>query len=77
MEARIAAHDAGQGARYTRGRAPLTLLLVRRCRDMGRALRIEHAVKRLPRLRKLALAKNPELLTRIVREMARRKPYMS
>ena len=54
VRARIAAHDAGTGARYTRGRGPLEVLAVRRCRDKGTALRIEHAVKRLPRARKLA-----------------------
>src|SRR5215831_6116809 len=59
VAARIAAHDAGTGARYTRGRGPLTLLAVRRCRDKGTALRIEHAVKRLPRARKLALREAP------------------
>ena len=34
VAARIRAHDAGKGARYTRGRGPLTLLLTRRCRDL-------------------------------------------
>ena len=75
--ARIAAHEAGKGARYTRGRGPLTLLVTRRCREMGTALRIELAIKRLPRSRKLALAKNPELLTPLARSILRRKPYMS
>lgn len=46
---RIAAHDAGRGARYTRGRGPLTLCAVRRCRSKGLALSLEHAIKRLPR----------------------------
>jgi putative endonuclease len=81
VKARISAHDAGKGARYTRGRGPLTLLVVRRCREKGTALRIELAVKRLPRLRKLALAENPDLLTAIARSISRaagrRKPYMS
>jgi putative endonuclease len=75
--ARIAAHEAGKGARYTRGRGPLTLLVVRRCRQMGTALRIELAIKGLPRSRKLALAQNPDLLTPLVRSVLRRKPYMS
>ena len=64
VDARIAAHDAGTGARYTRGRGPLTVLAVRRCRDKGVALSIEHAVKRLPRARKLALAAAPEATRR-------------
>jgi putative endonuclease len=45
--ARIAAHDAGKGARYTKGRGPLTVWGVRRCDSKGDALRLERAVKRL------------------------------
>ncbi|MBX3156130.1 MAG: GIY-YIG nuclease family protein [Deltaproteobacteria bacterium] len=54
VAARIAQHDAGTGARYTRGRGPLTVLVVQRCRSKGRALRLEYAVKQLPREHKLA-----------------------
>ena len=46
---RIAQHDAGKGARYTRGRGPLTVIAKRRCKTHGDALRIELAVKKLPR----------------------------
>ncbi len=46
---RIAKHDAGKGAKYTRGRGPLDLCAVRRCRSNGEALRLELAVKRLSR----------------------------
>jgi putative endonuclease len=55
VQARLAAHDAGRGARYTRGRGPLTLCAVRRCRSKGRALSIELTIKRLPRAAKEAL----------------------
>lgn len=47
--ARIAQHDAGKGARYTRGRGPLTLCAVRRFRSKGAALSVEHAIKQMPR----------------------------
>jgi putative endonuclease len=53
---RIAKHDAGKGARYTRGRGPLTTLAVHKCRSHGDALRLELAVKRLSREAKEALA---------------------
>ncbi|MBX3209284.1 MAG: GIY-YIG nuclease family protein [Labilithrix sp.] len=53
---RIAKHDAGKGARYTRGRGPLEVQAVRKCRSHGDALRLELAVKRLPREEKAALA---------------------
>ena len=46
---RIAKHDAGKGARYTRGRGPLVVEAVRKCLSHGDALRLELAVKRLPR----------------------------
>jgi putative endonuclease len=52
VRARIAAHDAGRGARYTRGRGPLTVCAMRRCRSKGEALRLEHALKRLSRAEK-------------------------
>jgi putative endonuclease len=56
LAARVAAHDAGTGAKYTRGRGPLTVIATRRCRGKGRALRLEHAVKQLPRDAKEQLA---------------------
>jgi len=46
---RLAQHEAGRGARYTRGRGPLTLCTVRRCKTRSQALRLEHAVKQLTR----------------------------
>jgi putative endonuclease len=55
VAARMAAHDAGRGARYTRGRGPLALCAVRRCASQGEALRLELAVKRLPRAGKVKL----------------------
>jgi putative endonuclease len=57
LTARLAAHDAGKGAKYTRGRGPLELVATQRCRDKRIALRIEHAVKRLRKPDKLALDK--------------------
>lgn len=71
VAARIAAHDAGTGARYTRGRGPLTVVLVRRCRDRPRALRLEHAIKQLPRAAKQALLAEPARLAAIVRRVQR------
>lgn len=52
VEARLAQHAAGKGARYTRGRGPLAVCAVRRCATKGNALRLELAVKRLPRTEK-------------------------
>jgi putative endonuclease len=52
VAARMAAHEAGRGARYTRGRGPLAVCAVRRCASQGEALRLEYAVKRLVRAQK-------------------------
>ncbi len=49
VAARIAQHEKGKGARYTRGRGPLSLVAKRRCGSHGEALRLELAVKALPR----------------------------
>ena len=65
VSARIAAHDAGKGARYTRGRGPLAVLVVRRCRTQGKALRLEYAIKQLTRPEKEALVVAPRMLARI------------
>lgn len=53
---RLASHQAGLGARYTRGRRPVTLLAHWAFPTRGEALRAEWAIKRLPRTEKLRLA---------------------
>jgi len=55
VAARIAAHERGRGARYTRGRGPFELCAVRRCANKGRALRLEYALKKLTRAEKETL----------------------
>ena len=52
---RMAAHESGRGAAYTRGRRPLHLVYTERRRGRPAALRREAAIKRLPRHAKLAL----------------------
>lgn len=56
---RLAAHRAGRGARYTRGRGPLQLVHSEPAGTRAQALRREHAVKQLPRAAKLALCARP------------------
>lgn len=58
---RIAQHDAGKGAKYTRGRGPLEICAVRRCLSHGEALRLELAVKALSRPAKESLTKPRKL----------------
>lgn len=53
LERRLAAHAAGRGARYTRGRGPLTLLRAWPATDESAARVAEAAFKRLSRRQKL------------------------
>ena len=47
VASRVATHNAGRGAKYTRGRGPVLLRYSERARDRGAALRREHAIKLL------------------------------
>ena len=53
---RIAKHNAGKGAAYTRARRPVTLVHQEPAPDRGAALRREAAIKRLAPAAKRALA---------------------
>ena len=66
LEARLAAHSAGKGAKYTRRRGPVTLVFSKKCRGKPLALRIEYAIKQLNRREKLALIAAPKSITPIV-----------
>ena len=59
VEARLAQHQAGKGAKYTRGRAPLALVFREACGSKGDALRRERQLKRLRRADKLRLCGLP------------------
>jgi len=69
VAARIALHDAGRGARYTRGRGPLKLLATKKCATHGDALRVEMALKKRSRDEKERLIASPRKLTRFVRAL--------
>lgn len=55
VQRRLALHQSGKGAKYTRGRGPLTVVYREELADKSAALRREAAVKRLTREEKLAL----------------------
>lgn len=52
---RLAAHNAGRGAKYTRGRRPVELVYWESFSNKSSALRREYAIKQLPRRQKLTL----------------------
>lgn len=55
LEKRLKAHNAGKGAKYTRGRGPVVLRYQESCADHGSALRREYEIKRLSRQEKLEI----------------------
>ncbi|MPM12809.1 hypothetical protein SDC9_59163 [bioreactor metagenome] len=52
---RLAVHNAGRGAKYTRGRLPAVLVYSEECATKAEALRREAAVKKLTRAQKIKL----------------------
>ena len=56
LEKRLAAHNAGRGAKYTRSRRPVRLFYYEEFAEKCEAQRRECEIKRLPREKKLALA---------------------
>lgn len=62
VEKRFAAHSAGRGAKYTRGRGPLELVYRERCGTHSDALKRERIVKSMRRSQKEKMvfdAENP------------------
>jgi len=55
VEKRVEQHNAGMGAKYTRGRGPVVPVYRELCADRPAALRREAAIKKLSRQEKLAL----------------------
>ena len=57
---RLATHQSGKGAKYTRSRLPVTLVYQEELPDKSAALRREAAIKRLTRREKLQLIEEKE-----------------
>lgn len=55
VERRLAVHQSGKGAKYTRSRHPLALVYQEELADKSAALKREAAIKRLTRTQKLQL----------------------
>jgi predicted GIY-YIG superfamily endonuclease len=56
VSARLATHNAGKGAKYTRGRLPVTLVYQEAAASHGAALKREYAIKQLSAAEKRHLA---------------------
>ncbi len=55
LDKRLAAHNAGEGAKYTRSRRPVRLVYHETCIDRSAATKRECEIKALPRAIKLGL----------------------
>jgi len=61
IERRVSAHNAGKGAKYTRGRAPVSVCYREYCVKKSDALRRECEIKSLTREQRIALIKSCSL----------------
>jgi len=60
VERRLATHNAGKGAKYTRSRRPASLLASWEYPTKGEALSAEYRLRHRPRAAKLAAAERPD-----------------
>lgn len=63
VERRIAMHEDGRGAKYTRGRGPLLLVMLESYDSKSAALKREVRIKRLSRAQKIAMVRQFHGLT--------------
>lgn len=55
VEGRLKKHEEGKGAKYTRGRSPLKLVLEKSFATKEEAMKQEYIIKKLPRKKKQQL----------------------
>ncbi len=58
LDKRLAAHNSGKGAKYTRGRGPVTMIYHEEFDEKADACKREYRIKQLSREKKLELIKN-------------------
>ncbi len=58
LDQRLLAHNAGEGAKYTRGRSPVRLVHVEQYPDKSAALKREMQIKQMTRNEKQSLCKS-------------------
>ena len=58
LEQRLAAHQSGKGAKYTRGRLPIEMVYFEEMPDKSAALKRENELKKLKKTDKELLIKN-------------------
>ncbi|GEO78574.1 endonuclease [Companilactobacillus mindensis DSM 14500] len=58
VQKRVATHNAGKGAKYTKTRRPVQLMYTEELENKSQALKREIAIKKLSRPQKIALLKS-------------------
>ena len=71
---RVAAHNAGRGAKYTRSRLPVELVYEERAESRGEALRREAQIKRLPAEQKRKLVRRTASIATAAARTVTRQP---
>ena len=64
VDRRLAKHNAGRGARYTRSRLPVALVWAKRVATRSHALSLEATLKKLSRAQKLQLVRQARHVTK-------------
>lgn len=59
LENRVAEHNAGTGAKYTRSRRPVRVVAVSPAMTKSEALKLEYRIKKLPAESKISDLTNP------------------
>lgn len=62
VQRRLAVHNSGKGAKYTRSRLPVALVYEEPCADRSEALRREAAIKKMKKEAKEAMLAKKEQL---------------
>lgn len=55
LEKRLKTHNAGRGAKFTKGRRPVSVIGIFKCDDRSSASKLEYKIKQLTRTQKLEL----------------------
>ena len=66
VDRRLREHEQGKGAKYLRGKGPLSLKFTHTCPDRSSATQLEIQVKRLSKPDKLVLIKSPSRLEELL-----------
>ena len=77
LEKRLADHNSGRGAKYTKGRAPCIVVKTIECDSKSEALKLEAQWKKVPRNKKADFEKEPKETELYLIEVRVKREYSS